>query len=228
MKKLHEKENTDIEIFAKLRNSKEKKLAKLLLYKYLEHFDIENISDRGTLGQLIYLEVMQFRLQDKMNELHGKEARAIPIDFLEVFHKNADSILKMKVSLGLTKSKEKQSTYDALQHLMKRFEKYGSENQGSRHLKCPHGFKLILLRIRTDAWTAQKHPFFRDTFLYNRALIDNYNKTITLTRDFLAEVFETSPDYVDWITNKIKKTGAANGKEANQEVEQKREVVELI
>lgn len=196
----------DIELLTKFEDKDEKKLAKTLLRKYLTEFQIENIADRNTLSLLIYLEINQLRIQQKMNKMHIEDDGAIPVDLLESMNKNSDAIIKLKNTLGLSKSKEKLAGYDALQHLMRRFKKWGEENQASRHMKCPHCAQFMLLKIKTEAWEAQKHPFFKDTFLYNKKLIDNLNKTVTLDRNFLAEVFEVSPDYIDWVVKRINKT----------------------
>lgn len=209
--------DTDIEVLAKLSDKTEKKLAKTLLSEYLNHFDIENVSDRGTLGQLVYLEVVQYRLQDKMNDLYRRAGEAISMDLLEAFQHNSDAILKMKTALGLNRPKTKESAYNVLEHLKHRHQIWMSENQASRHFKCPHCFQMIWTKIRMDVWDAQRHPFFRDTFLYNRALFDALGKTITITREFLASVFETSPDYINHTVERIQKESYSGPKEETSE-----------
>lgn len=193
----------DIELLTKFKDPEEKKLSRLLLHKYLNEFDIESISDRNTLAQLIYFEVNQVRIQQKLNEIYNTDARAISQDLLEVMQKNAELIIKLKSTLGLSKPKDRANSLDALQHLMRRHTKWRLENQASRTLKCPHCFQLIWLKIRTEAWEAQKHPFFQDTFLYNRTLLDNLGRTVVINRDFIARIFNTSTDYIDWIIQKI-------------------------
>jgi hypothetical protein len=68
---------------------------------------------------------------------------------------------------------------------------------------CPFCGKMIMLKIRTDAWEAQKHPMFHDRILGNSHLIKLY-KEGRLTKEDLASIFETSPDYVSWLISKWK------------------------
>ena len=63
--------------------------------------------------------------------------------------------------------------------------------------------RIILLRIRTDIWEAQKHPFFKDNRLYNKHLF-KLLETDIITKEDVAKVLEVSEDYVDWMVEKIK------------------------
>ena len=185
-------------------SAEEKKIANTLQEKYLKEFSIENISDKNTLADMIYFEVIQVRLQKKLNDYYSKDAQAIPIDLVKLYDQNSRSIINMKDSLGLGNTKDKLDNYDALQHLFKRHQVWREENQLSRFLKCPHCFQVIWLKMRTEAWEALKHPFFKDTFLYNVPLFENFGKTVKLTRDFLASVFGVSPDCIDLIIERRK------------------------
>jgi len=193
------KKNT-IDIVGKFKDRTEKRLAKELLLKYLEDYDIETISDRNTLSELIYYEIIQSRLQDRLNKFYAEDSKAVPINIIEILHKNSDIIVKMKNTLGLNRAKTKDKPYDIMQHLIKRHTKWRDENQASRTMKCPHCKQFILLKMKVDAWEAQGHPFFKDNILYNKALFEKYyGKTIMIDDNFIAEVLETSNDYPEWI-----------------------------
>lgn len=181
----------------------EKKLAKDLLTRYLTEFELQNISDKALLKELIYLEVFQrTRLQKSAEELQ-KEAGSVPLQILDSIHKNIDKIVYLKTTLGLSKEKnqDQNDAYKALQTLIKKAEIWRRENQASRMLYCPHCVKPIMLRIRTEAWEAQAHPFFRDRILGNSHLIYLY-KNNKLTKEDLAKIFQTSTDYIDWLCQK--------------------------
>ena len=197
------KRNTvDIDIAVLFQNKDEAKKAKELLTKYLSDYSIETIAEKNTLRELIYLEIVQSRLQEKLNEYYEKDSKAVPIQLIEVIHKNSDAILKLKDSLGLGKDKNKRSAYDALQHLLRRAKKWREENQASRTLSCPHCGKMILLKIRTEMWEAQKHPFFKDKVLYNEHLFKMLNEQ-KVSKEDVAKVLECSPDYISWVIEKI-------------------------
>ena len=180
----------------------EKKVVENLLEKYLRDYSIETISDVNTLKEVIYYEVIQHRLQDKMNEL--AENKTIPIQLVNVMHENSDAIIRLKNSLGLFETKEKDDK-DVLNLLKKRFKVWLAENQGSRTLICPHCNKMVLLKIKTDAWEAQKHPFFKDRILYNKHLIKLLNDN-KINKEDVAKILECSIDYVDWVIDKIEHT----------------------
>jgi DNA-directed RNA polymerase subunit RPC12/RpoP len=201
-RELLEKDHYDIDVGIMFTDKKEMKHARMLLGKYLDDYSIETISDKNTLREVIYLEIVQQRLQEKLNEFYAGDGKAVPLQLVELIHKNSDAILKLKFSLGLSKEKEtKKSGLDVLAELRKRFAIWRSENQGTRTLTCPHCGKMVMLKIRTDAWKAQKHPFFRDRILTNKHLLELYKKG-TITKKDVAKILECATDYVDWIIEK--------------------------
>jgi len=183
----------------------EKKIASTLVEKYLKDYSIETISDINTLKEVIYYEIIQYRLQDKLNDFATQ--KTIPIQLVNVMHENSEAIIKLKNSLGLFSNKEKKTNYDVLKHLKKRFSLWLEENQASRTLICPHCSKLVLLKIRTKEWEAQKHPFFKDRVIYNKALFDLYHSKKISKKD-VADILETSEDYIDWVIEKVEKNYA--------------------
>ena len=208
-----EKDHYDIDVGIMFNDRKEIKHARILLGKYLDDYSIETISDKNTLREVIYLEIIQQRLQEKLNDSYSNDGKAVPLQLVELIHKNSDAILKLKFSLGLGKEKEtKKSGLDVLAELKKRFTIWRSENQGTRTLTCPHCGKMIMLKIRTDAWKAQKHPFFKDRLLTNKHLLGLYKKG-TITKKDVAKVLECSTDYMDWV---IEKTQVDNKQDKKQ------------
>lgn len=201
-RELLEKDQYDIDIGIMFTDRKEVKQSRLLLGKYLDDYSIETISDKNTLKEVIYLEIVQQRLQEKLNEFYSKDGKAVPLQLVELIHKNSDAILKLKFCLGLNKEKEaKKSGLDVLGELKKRFKVWRAENQGTRTIVCPHCGKMVMLKIRTEAWKTQKHPFFKDRILTNKHLLDLYKKG-TITKKDVAKVLECATDYIDWIIDK--------------------------
>lgn len=116
----------------------EKKLAKSQLKKYLEEYTIETTSDKNILRDVIYLEIINQRYKNKLNELY-KEDSAVPLNLLNIIHKNQTQILELKKALGLTKEGEeatKSEAFKALELLEKKAEIWRSKNQASRELIC--------------------------------------------------------------------------------------------
>ena len=180
----------------------ERQIATALLAKYKSDYVIESIAELNTLNEIIYFEVVQIRLQTTMNELH-KELKATNYDVLDILHKNSEIILKLKNSLGLAKNKDEKRGYDAFADLKDRYKIWLDSNQAARTLKCPHCQQFMLLKMRTAAWEAQKHPYFKDNLIYNKYLFDKLGKTIEIDKHFIASVLETSSDYITWVIQKV-------------------------
>lgn len=193
----------DLDIDSMFLDSDERQHGKSLLKKYLGDYVIETVSDRNTLRQLIYLEVLNYRLQAQLNRDYEKD-KSIGKDSLQMIHQNQDKILMIKSKLGITRDKDGDNVKDGfgyLQLIKRKYRKWLNENQASRTVCCPYCSKLFFLKIKMDYWIAQKHPFFKDRFLGNEHLISLY-KCGKLTREDVAKVFNTSLDYIDLLVTK--------------------------
>lgn len=193
----------DLDVESQFEDKDEKKESITLAKKYLNDYTFEFVSDKNTLKQLIYLEIINIRLQKMLNEFY-RDSQAVPTQMMEGLHKNVMQITTLKETLGLVKENkdEAQTGLSAVDLLKKKFKKWLSENSGSRTIICPECSKMLLLKIRTDAWEAQKHPYFIDRFLGNKKLFELVYKNI-LTKKQVADILETSEDYVGWIMTKL-------------------------
>ena len=195
-----------VDITGKFKDKDEGKLAQVLLDRYLKDYELESVSDSNTIQEVIYYEVLQTRLQDKINELYANNVKAIPYDMVGIMHKNSETIIKLKSTLGLNKSsKDKLIGYDAYDHWIKRHQKWLSENQAGRTMKCPHCEQFVLLKMRMDAWEAQKHPFFKDNTVWNEFLMSHLGRTVFVDDQFVSNVLETSKDYVSFMVQKSRR-----------------------
>ena len=191
----------ELEVHKLFDDDKEIKLAKDLAQRYLTEFTPKTISDKNNLKSVIYLEVLQFRLQAVMNELTAQGATAIPLNLVDSIHKNLKEIAANKERLGLIGKEKEQKENDGfktLQNVKEKFKIWMENNQGSRSLVCPSCGQMVMLKIRMDKWIPQKHPFFKDRFLANKKLMQLYLQK-RLTKEEIAEVLNSSPDYIDWL-----------------------------
>lgn len=184
---------------------KERRMGRALLDKYLEDFSLDNISDKALLKDLIYLEVFQkMRLQTSADQFQ-KENGSVPLQILDAIHKNLDKIRDLKNSLGLTSDSqnEKNDAFKAFEILLKKAKIWREQNQATRSLRCPECSKMIMLRIRTDAWEAQKHSYFSDPIFGNQHLVKLYQEG-KITKEDVSLILGTSPDFVNWLVEKWK------------------------
>lgn len=185
----------------------EKVKAKKAFDEYCARYHIEAYSDYQMLEELIYREVLQGRLRDKADAIEAKNEKEkkeekVPRNLVETMNENFNQIMSIKEKLGMFENKQGKDGFDYIQKLKEKFKKWCEENQGSRSLVCPHCSKMILLKIRTEAWEAQKHPFFKDKLLANRKLWQLY-KEGKITKQDIAEILGCSDRYVDWLEKKI-------------------------
>ena len=194
----------DLDVEGQFENKDEAKEARALAKKYFSDYTFEFISDKNALKQLIFLEVLNKRIQKMLNDFY-KDSASVPIQMLDGLHKNITQITSLKESLGLTKDGKEEGKSDALtaiDTLKRKFKKWREENNGSRTVICPECSKMILLKMRTDMWETQKHPYFIDRFLGNKELF-RLLEIGRLTRKEVADILQTSQDYIDWIVNKL-------------------------
>ena len=192
---------TDVE--SMLTKAEEKKSAKSLLKKYLKDFTPESTSDINILRSVIFLEVLNIRLQSELNKRYDNN-EDVPLKMIEIMHRNLDEVLTLKKSLGITRDSKKldQSSVDKkIASLRSQFDVWLENNQASRHRTCPHCGQMILLKMRMDIYDLQKHPFFKDRILGNTHLIEMYRKE-KITKEDVAKVLEVSKDYIDWLLQK--------------------------
>jgi len=207
-----------------LEDKEERKLGAKLLAQYMHQFSVDSVSDKNALQQLVYLEVIQVRMQNEMNKVH-KETNATNLKMVDALQQNLTSIQNLKQQLGLIEqTTEKDDVVKYIDLLKDKFKRWRSENQASRHFTCPHCSQMVLLKIRTEAWEAQKHPMFKDRLLGNGHLIALYEQK-KITDEDVALILGTSPDYTKWLVEKWKKksptlvTDVTNEEETPIEVE---------
>ncbi len=219
----------DLEVHKLFSDKNEVKLAKDLVKRYLEEFVPKTVSDKNNLKSVIYLEVLQKRLQDVMNELTTKGSTAIPLNLVDSIHKNLKELATNKERLGLI-GKEKEETlndgYKSFQALKEKFKVWRADNQGSRSMVCPHCGKMTLLKIRMDKWIPQEHPFFKDRFLANKHLMRLY-LTDKLSKEDIAKVLDSSPDYIDWLVETLWMTDPEYRKEFRKYDNKKLKALEI-
>ena len=102
-------------------NITEINLAKSLARKYLKSYDLESQSDFNTLKQLIYLEILNLRLQENLNESY-KTNKDIAPNMVKIIHENIREITSIKDKLGISrKNQQETDAFSYLQLLLKRY-----------------------------------------------------------------------------------------------------------
>lgn len=182
----------------------EKRIAQRKYKKYKETYHIDSLSDLQLLESLVFRETIQERTKEQIKNDVDKEKVLNPTStrLMNIINNNEECILILKEKLGLFEDKKVKDPFKHIQILKKKFKKWREENQGSRTLICPRCSKMIMLKIRTKAWEALKHPFFKDRILANKHLWNLY-KEGKITKEDIAKILGCSSDYVNWLNEKI-------------------------
>jgi len=170
---------------------------KSLAKKYLEDYTPETISDINTLRSIIFLEVLNDKLQKGIDKTLDPKA-------VETIHKNLNQILVLKEALGLTgkKSGNVKSLEHKLSLMRKQFQVWLENNQASREAVCPYCAQHFLLHVNMAHWEEQRHPFFKDRILWNETITKLYLEK-RLSKDEVAKILECSVDYIDWVIERL-------------------------
>jgi len=184
----------------------EKRWASNRFQDYRQKYHIDNISDSQLLSELVFFEALQLRYRKSIekfsNSITTSDTPKIPNAILKALNENLAQIIILKKELGLIREdKTGDDPFIYIQTLKKKFAKWRESNQASRTIKCTHCSKMILLKIKTDIWEAQKHPYFKDQVLYNERLAKLFKEGI-ITKDDVAEILGCSEFYVKWLIDK--------------------------
>lgn len=197
---VEEKEkNLDFEITTLFISGDEKLKAKELLTRYQEDFNISNVSEKNNLMKLVYYEILSVRIMKSINDIHKKN-KVVPVQVIDTLNKITDKISQLKEELNIGKKDDTSSNF--WETMKKKSKKWRENNQGSRLAICGKCGTTLLLKIRTDKYDCQVHPFFKDRILYNKKLVELYIEK-KITKKELSEVFETSEDYINWLVKKL-------------------------
>jgi DNA-directed RNA polymerase subunit RPC12/RpoP len=182
-----------------------------LFNKYVKSRNYSEASDIALLKNLIFYEMQLKRIYIAINEEYknvkaqGKTAD-VPSHELKTINEINEQVIELKKILGLAEENKGADPFIYIDMLKKKFKVWLANNQGSRTLVCPHCSKMIMLKIRTEAWETLKHPFFKDKILCNEHAWELYkNKTITsldlakilLGKDCKSDLF------IHWLEKKI-------------------------
>lgn len=186
--------------------------AKKLYIDYTAEYSIETSADKSTLYDLIYFEILNFRIKKYLNENQTGKDGASPIihtNTIETLQKNTEKITLLKSQLGMTKKDADRDNADVvkiLENLKQRFHRWINmpDNRANFSLKCPYCLNLFLIRRRLDKEKDEviQHPWYvKGGLLLNQAIFEDLrDHEITIKQ--AARYLNTSEDYILWIQKK--------------------------
>lgn len=194
----------------------ERKWGQRKFKEYEKLYSIERLSDLSLLEQLIYLEVLERRYKNRIQELDeynktitsqkdGEEYKKpiIPKNIREALQENLEQQLILKEKLNFFADKTSSDAYKYIELLKKKFEHYQKSHPMEFSVKCPKcNFLFFLNRKTTDYKPNEKLELFDHNILLNKSLWNMF-KNKEVTKEQVAKILCVSIDYVNWLSDNI-------------------------
>ena len=158
--------------------AKEQELADTRFKSYLESSELESTSDIDTLKSLIFNEILEKRIQKRLNDL-AKEDKNPPEKLIKSLVDVQNQKNSIKIKLGIDSKEDEKDELSALQLLQKRVKKHILENKNEFTVwlpwtceKCGHeDIESYLLYKQVKDFKTMKHSFFIGRYLANVEII---------------------------------------------------------
>jgi uncharacterized C2H2 Zn-finger protein len=183
-------------------NEKEKDKAIQLYDKYVTENSFENLAEKSSLVNLVYLEAINDRIKLFIEKEDKEKNGAIPLHMVEQLISNNEQIMKLKDQLGMLKNKDNDSFITAWDELKKKALDYYNSHAGETYVKCPECQKMFRLLMKIDGLEISKASFFKGTSLYNTKLLKLYEEK-RLSKEEVAEILGVHSKYILFIFNNI-------------------------
>ena len=162
------------------------------------------------LEELVWKEVIQERFKKQIGALGlektGKDGtvtiESIPKNIQEAADEGLRFITELKTKLGMFEDQKMSDAFKEFMALKAKASEYRKLHPLSFKCTCPFCAKIFYLKRRTEHFEEFKSPFAEDKVLNNKPLFELY-KSGKLTREEVAGVLGVSPDYLDWLDEKI-------------------------
>ena len=174
------------------------KEAKKRFKLYKESYNIDSYSDYILLGELIYTEVLINRYKKLIKKIADTTGSLADAGTIRTLGELEDRALVIREKLGLLTKEKKDEFINFLNKAKRYWKERGADLVG----RCPHCGEMIHFAPNMKYFELHKFPFIKSRILYNEHLINLY-KAGKITIEDVAEVLETSVEYVKWVIKKF-------------------------
>ena len=188
--------------------TKEKRWGEQRFSEYRQNYPhLHKMSDLLVLEDLVFQEALHERLKENISQRakkdqKSKEDSAITAGTQELFKESIDLQFKLKEKLGLFEDKKKLDAFRDFEQVKEDFKEYRRRYPHLFKTTCPKCSFEYFLKRRTDCYEEIEAPWFKDKVLCNPELWDAY-KCGEITKERAARILGVSPDYIDWLAQKI-------------------------
>jgi hypothetical protein len=186
----------------------EQELAEKLYNDYILNYEIESLSDKNSLKQLVFYEVFFERLQKLLSDFSSKKDNAgktPPKTLMESLNDITTNIMRLKEQLGLFQERKQESDIVKLWGALKKKVAIWRKTNPNKSFSCPHCGGMIFLKLREpELYEASKHPLFKCRVLYNDELL-NLVEVGRVSSVEAAKILDTSYAYINFLIEQRKK-----------------------
>lgn len=174
---------------------------------------LNKLSNLQLLEELVWKEAIQERFKKQVGDIGKKQAKLaeenghsevaqIPGHLQESMDEGLTVIIELKTKLGMFEDQKTLDAFKDFQTLKLKAAEYRKTHPLQFKTTCIFCAKEYYLKRRTDKYEEFSSPFVEDKVLNNRPLFKLY-KDGKISKEDVAAVLGVSPDYVDWLDEKI-------------------------
>lgn len=152
-------------------DEKDQDLAEKKFKSYITDYQFENLSDIDTLRSLLFTEILEIKLQQRIEIKISDDSKNISEFDTRQLKDVQNQIISLKIKLGISKEEGDVDELSGLDVLKKRYETYIQQNKNEFTIYCKHCAKPLLLRRRVKDFEVYKHPWFAGRWLFNYEIL---------------------------------------------------------
>ena len=196
--------------------AEEQKIGSVKFNEYKKNYpQLNKHSNLQLLEELVWLECLQDRFKKQVGECTKGvkddkgvlKVQPVPGHLQSSISDNLAQIMDLKTKLGLFEDQQSVDAYKDLEALRKKAEQWRLEHPLSYKTTCPHCTKIFFLKRSTEGYDSFVSPFYADDKVLKNTPLRNLWLNKKITKAEYAEVLNVHADYVDWLEDKVYKTG---------------------
>lgn len=185
---------------------KQKAEGREICKEYRSNYNVENYAQFQLLEELIFREIQQKSVKQKMANLmkseNVKEKNLIPRSQWQALDDNLDKILDLKERLGMIGDDDEKTFYSKYTALHEKYQKWVMAHKADYSFKCPHCEKWVMAYIDLRKYGKVQHPHFRGQIIYNETLWQLWRDE-KITADEIAKILNVSVEYIPYLEEEL-------------------------
>lgn len=174
---------------------------------------LNKLSNLQLLEELVWKECIQEKFKRQIGEVSKKQKElakdknqpdttGIPSHLQDSVNDGLNGIIELKSKLGMFEDQKTLDAFKEFQSMKDKAAEYRKAHPLCFKTTCPFCARAFYLKRRTEHFKEFQSPFAEDKVLNNRPLFQLY-KDGKIIKEDVAAVLGVSPDYVDWLDEKV-------------------------